>query len=162
MRKTAKMLVHLRLVVIAALTLPCLLTAVLFATPASASDPGPHYNTNAYATGCAGGAAHYKVAATAPVTLNGTQAGYIQIWFSSTCGTNWGRVVAQPPAGVTVDPQSMGSFTVRTSDNISTNDTFPLGDGSIISGQVYAPTVTACAYGYFNTNRGFFEGEACA
>ena len=156
------MMGRLRPVMIAALTLPCMSAAVLFATPASASDPGPHYDTNAYTTGCAGGSAQYKVAATAPVTLNGTQAGYIQIWYSSTCGTNWGRVVAQPPAGVTVISQSMGSFTVRTSDSVSTNNTFPLGDGSIISGQVYAPTVRACAYGYFNTNRGFFEGEACA
>jgi hypothetical protein len=151
-----------RLAVVTALALPL---GLLLAAPASAGT-GPYYNTDAYGTGCAGGGASWYVAATTPITNNaGVRGGYVQLWYSSTCGTNWSRVVAQPPSGVTVDAGSLGTFTDRQAgkDGVeeSTSTIFPFGDGSNYSGQVYSPNNVSCAHGYYNSNGGFFQGEVC-
>ncbi len=49
--------------------------------------------TDPYTTGCAGSAASYGVVDSVPVLWQGVNFGWVQLWFSRTCGTNWARYV---------------------------------------------------------------------
>lgn len=47
-----------------------------------------------YATRCAGSGASYRVVASVPVVnIFDARVGYLQLWYSDTCGTNWSRYV---------------------------------------------------------------------
>lgn len=47
--------------------------------------------TDPYTTGCAGQDASYWVVDSVPVLWQGQNAGWVQLWWSQTCGTNWAR-----------------------------------------------------------------------
>lgn len=150
-----------------AITVPlAVLFGLLAAGPAYAATNGPYFDSNAYGTGCAGSGSWY-VAASSPLTNNqGVRGGYVQLWYSNNCGTNWGRLVVQAPSGATVYSQSAGSETHRYGGNnltdVWTSNLYFLGDGTTISGQVYAPQNYACAYADYNSSAGYFSGSACA
>src|SRR5436305_10452608 len=48
-------------------------------------------HTDPYKTNCAGPGASYYVVASAPIIIlyNKRRVGYVQLWYSNTCGTNW-------------------------------------------------------------------------
>lgn len=58
----------------------------------SATCSQTHCNgTNPYTTGCAGTGASYWVVDSVPLSYQGINHGWIQLWYSGTCGTNWAR-----------------------------------------------------------------------
>lgn len=109
-------------------------------------------HTDPFATGCAGPGASYGVVATIPVRDGaGSPGGYVQLWYSSTCGTNWARVVPQTSC-YEVQEQ------VVTADGRSDLFTFPACEPSW-SNQLYAPTVQASAKGSVFTDSGNYFGQ---
>lgn len=53
-------------------------------------------NRNAYTTGCAGSGASWRVIDMRYINhyATGARLGYVQLWWSDTCQTNWSRVVS--------------------------------------------------------------------
>ena len=59
-----------------------------------ASCSGSHCNgADPYSSGCAGNGTSYWVVDSVPVTWQGVNYGWAQLWYSATCGTNWARYV---------------------------------------------------------------------
>ncbi len=57
-----------------------------------ASCSGSHCNgADAYSSGCAGNNTSYWVVDSVPVTWQRVNYGWVQLWYSGTCGTNWAR-----------------------------------------------------------------------
>lgn len=116
--------------------------------------------TNPYATFCAGQSwDQWRVLASTPVKADdGGSAiiGYVQLWRSTTCATNWARLVIQAPhawSWVTVVLQN-GTTTAIDPDTS--------GASALLSPQLYAPTVQACAHGtvaVFATKEKRFDGS---
>jgi hypothetical protein len=97
-----------------------------------------------YATGCAGPGTSYGVVASTPIYKGSTnvQAGYIQLWYSSTCDTNWARIVVYNDGLNDIFYVKSG---VYTKDGRS--DTYDKYAGTSWTSQLYAPTVQARACG---------------
>jgi hypothetical protein len=119
---------------------------VLSAAPAFAATCGGTGcdHTDPYTSGCAGPGASYYVVATTPIYKGSTkvQAGYVQLWYSSTCGTNWARTVVFNDGLNDVFYVKTG---VATTDGRSdVYDQFP---GTSWTNQLYAPAVKAQACG---------------
>lgn len=99
-------------------------------------------NTDPYDTDCANGS---YVANSVPVAYgDGSDAGYIQNWYSPHCGTNWARFDdTSGESGLGTVETCLGTvFDHCTADYSST--VFPSW-----SDQLYAPTTQATAYGWF-------------
>ena len=89
-----------------------------------------------YATGCAGqNWDSWKVVTSDPVRDNSTgeQVGWVQLWWSETCQTNWGRVV--PLVGFNWASEWTG---------LSNKQMTPLSNIHPLSPQLYAPVLLAC------------------
>lgn len=62
------------------------------ASPACAGDGCDGFDP--YATRCAGSGASYRVVDSVPAEdIFAARVGYLQLWYSDTCGTNWSRYV---------------------------------------------------------------------
>lgn len=106
-----------------------------------------------FATNCAGPDADYYVVATANVVDSaGSVAGYVQLWWSATCQTNWARIVP------TTYPDTFAvEAKVTTADGRS--DDFKFDENSAAwTNQLYAPTVQAQAWGSIATDHGDYFG----
>lgn len=67
---------------------------VLTHQPAAPTCAGTGCNDlDPYTTGCAGSGASYWVVDAVPVSWQGVSYGWLQLWYSGTCGTNWARYV---------------------------------------------------------------------
>lgn len=121
-------------------------SAILFATPSFAATCGGTGcdHTDPYATGCAGSGASYYVVASTPIYKGSTnvQAGYIQLWYSGTCGTNWARIVVYDDGLNDIFYVKSGVYTADDRSDIY--DQYP---GTSWTNQLYAPTVRAKACG---------------
>lgn len=126
------------LFVISTLTATFLPTSVALAAPGctgtgcNGKDP--------YVMKCAGSGASYGVVATAKIYNPVTKAelGYVQLWWSYTCKTNWARTVSWVPS-------SLVDAYVWTASTMYGNTTY--GQSVAISPMIYAPTTKAQAYG---------------
>ena len=116
-----------------------------------------------YLTGCAGNGASYGVILSANVTdSHGNYGGYVQLWWSKTCQTNWTRVVGQGNGMnelrvdlYTQDGRSQIDL-CRVGIECPTINGFPYD----ITGQLYAPTVSANGFGYvFGVDN--YSGKVC-
>lgn len=119
---------------------------VIFTTPsfaATCSGTGCDH-TDPYATVCAGSGASYYVVASTPIYKGSTnvQAGYIQLWYSNTCGTNWARIVVYDDGLNDVYYVKSGVYTADGRSDIY--DKYP---GTSWTNQLYASTVSARACG---------------
>ncbi|HLG61959.1 MAG TPA: DUF2690 domain-containing protein [Ktedonosporobacter sp.] len=66
---------------------------IFTAIPSQAAHAQVPDGSDPYADGCAGGNANYYVVETSNIYNGGQFLGYVQLWYSGTCNTNWGRVV---------------------------------------------------------------------
>lgn len=105
-----------------------------------------------YDSGCAGGTASYYVAAMAYLP-NGV--GYVQLWWSNTCQTNWARTVPSACyANAFAQITRLSDNMVKSSINRSCGETHTV--------QLYSPG-TACAYGSVAVSEGIlYEKQVCA
>ncbi len=69
--------------------------------------------------------------------------GYVQLWWSQTCQTNWARVVAFAPA------QPGGAQVILQHGPAGTRNWY-LNDGSMVSAQLSAPVALADADGHID------------
>jgi hypothetical protein len=79
-----------------AILLSFLFVAVILAGPLKTAHalPAVANGSDPYADGCAGGHASWYVVESASIYDDvGSQVGYVQLWYSATCATNWTRVV---------------------------------------------------------------------
>jgi hypothetical protein len=67
--------------------------------------------------------------------------GYIQLWWSKNCQSNWARLVISVSGSWSIQPQV---FT-QTGGNAYKN--YDGGPGAYVSPMLYAPGVNACTYG---------------
>jgi hypothetical protein len=120
--------------------------AAITAAPALAATCGGHGcdHTDPYATGCAGSGASYYVVASTPIYKGSTnvQAGYVQLWYSNTCGTNWARIVVYNDGLNDIYYVKSGVYTADSRQDVY--DQYP---GTSWTNQLYAPTVKAQACG---------------
>lgn len=101
-------------------------------------------NTDPFATGC-GNSGAYEVAGV-PIYKGSTSvvAGYAQLWYSSTCGTNWTEVVVNND-GLNDIFYEYGQLNIADGRSLSYGYN---GYGTPLwTNQEYAPTVTAQACG---------------
>lgn len=123
---------------------PAAFAATCKGTGCNGSDP--------YSTGCAGTGASYYVAATTPLIKDSTGVrsnsyGYIQLWWSNTCSTNWTRMV------VNVSGATGGEVVVSTSNGDCPSE-ISGAKGVYLSCQLYAPGIPAAAGGFLYSNSG--------
>lgn len=117
------------------------LTPTCSGTGCDGSDP--------YATGCAGPLASYYVAASVPLNDSSGNAnwsyGYVQIWWSITCQTNWGRIVVSNGTPSQMWIQLQGNY----QPSVCGQGQSPACNGqtSLVSPQYYLPSTTASAFG---------------
>lgn len=92
--------------------------------------------TNPYSTDCAGQSwdSWWVVLSSYLRDSHGTIGGYVQLWWSATCQTNWTRVVSYHT------PYELEAL-IRLQLGFGNNS------NATISEQFYAPTTLACAYG---------------
>src|SRR6266851_5327209 len=122
------------------------------ATPQSAhvalaSCSGSHCNnSDSYSTGCAGNGVSYRVVDSVPVTWKGVNYGSDQLWYSSTCRTNWARYVCSSSCrAVTL------TLMVCNANGSHTEVQGPIWlDATGRTKQQYLPTTKASAYLMFN------------
>jgi hypothetical protein len=129
---------------------PAALAATCSGTGCDASDP--------YSTGCAGSGASYYVAETTPLIKESTGVasnsyGYIQLWWSNTCDTNWTRMV------VNVSGAASGLEEVFLDRNNSAGSHYCISlssgsNGAYISCQIYAAGIPAASYGDLESSNG--------
>jgi hypothetical protein len=129
---------------------PAAFAATCSGTGCDAKDP--------YTTGCAGSGASYYVAETTPLISVATGVasnsyGYIQLWWSNTCHTNWTRMVVNVSGAasgyedvVLDNPNSAG---VSYYDNH-----FGGAKGAYLTAQIYAPGIPAASDGYLYSSSG--------
>jgi hypothetical protein len=108
------------------------------------------YNGNdAYAMGCAGGNARYGVVAMKYLYYKGYSVGYVQLWYSWTCGTNWSRLVITDDVYREIHVGSVSTKVVRQSTPNKTYETSydSFHGRELRSGMVYSPRTLshACA-----------------
>jgi len=90
----------------------------------------------------------------------GNSGGYIQLWYSNTCGTNWTRVVTQVGGttfmSATLTPQGGSPHSLVCFVPGCT----AIGGGNfqMLSGQYYLPTTFARSSGSFNTASDVYNG----
>jgi hypothetical protein len=104
-------------------------------------------DTNPYSNGCAGPGASYYVAETTPLINSSTGVasnsyGYIQLWWSNTCHTNWTRMV------VNVSGAAFGREDVWIDHYNSAYDRYYKNDlggaeGAYLTPQIYALGIPA-------------------
>jgi hypothetical protein len=101
---------------------------------------------------CAGSGASYGVVATKEIYDLYTHAdlGYIQLWWSYTCKTNWARTVAWH-----TDSDS-GVFATVISGN-TTYESWAYGATEVHSTMVYAPTTLSQAHGEIDNGNYFSD-----
>jgi hypothetical protein len=100
---------------------------------------------NPYSTNCAGQAwDSWWVAESALVKqdTNSSTAGYVQLWYSSTCQTNWARLVIQ-----TVHAWSWVDVMLTDGSIASASD--ETGASTLIGPELFAPVLLACVHGTF-------------
>lgn len=89
-------------------------------------------NQNPYVTFCAGQSwDSWWVVTSSNIYYKGAYTGYLQLWYSQTCGTNWGRVVPQVP------------YSAPAVNTILSNGTATFYVTGTIGNQLYAPTLPA-------------------
>ena len=105
---------------------------------------------DAYATGCAGGNASWRVVDSVPVAnWSRTRIGWLQLWWSDTCGTNWARFVCTVTASACPfisdlelmeenPPGSQSGYGVQYVRDVSSID--------VRTKQQYLPTIRAQAH----------------
>lgn len=80
-------------------------------------------NTDPYTHGCAGGSARWEVLLSDNIVDNwGHIVGYLQLWYSNTCDTNWARSVAYSPGYVISTDLLENKFSVQV-ESIECPDT---------------------------------------
>lgn len=132
-----------------AVTAPAALAATCSGTGCDGTDP--------YSTGCAGGSASYWVVETTPLIEDSTGVGnnsygYVQLWWSQTCQTNWTRMVVNVsgvPAGM--EEVILGTTNSR-GDYMEGPETFSGAAGAHLSKQIYAGSILAASSGSLWTN----------
>ncbi len=111
-----------------------------------------------YSSGCAGSGASYYVAETAPLINASTGVasnsyGYIQLWWSNTCHTNWARMVVNV-SGATLGLEDV----VLKSPNSAGLYHYPIqfngSEGTYLTPQIYAAGIPAEAEGSLYKNLG--------
>lgn len=123
------------------------------ALPAQAASVGScaaspsHANCDEVLPGGACTTGTYYVVDTAPLTDFSTgkssySYGYLQLWWSNNCQTNWSRLVINVSGSWSVTP------VVRTqSGGLESKDYENASPGAYVSPMLYARGVNACAYG---------------
>jgi hypothetical protein len=78
-----------------------------------------------YSVGCAGGSAQWKVLLSAYIRNgSGTIQGYVQLWYSTTCDTNWARVYNYTSSNEYTEV-SVGDYPSPTLDDFPCTDRLP-------------------------------------
>ncbi len=121
---------------------------------------GTHCNgLNPYATNCIGQSwDRVWVVKSALIKNNqGRQLGYVELWYSATCQTNWAKTVAQVPyvqiaANLRIQGDSADHYVVTTSPD----------QYVVISPQMYAPVALAGATGWIWSSVSAPAASACA
>jgi Protein of unknown function (DUF2690) len=136
----------------AALTLGCgaLVTSATSAFAATCSGTGCD-GTDPYGTGCAGTGASYWVVETAPLIKDSTGVasdtyGYVQLWWSQTCGTNWTRMVVNASGAST----GFEDVLLDRNNGVGVSGYTAQDNGSVgahLTHQVYAGSILAESYG---------------
>jgi hypothetical protein len=111
-----------------------------------AASPG-HANCDGVLPGGACTTGTYYVVDTAPLSRNGQSSnsyGYIQLWWSKNCQTNWARLVVGLSGSWTAQPYVQ---TQTGSPGDAWKDYFNVGPGAYVSPMLYAPGVKSCADG---------------
>jgi len=106
----------------------------------------PYDRTDPVQTGCANNA--YTVGSNNLFTPSGQLVGRVELRYSTTCHTNWARVISY------VGSRQLLTFSVRVFDGVSTwgygGDPGPFTGTSAYSDQLYGYNTTVCAYGAIN------------
>jgi hypothetical protein len=118
--------------------------AMVLATPSSAS-AAPYDGTDPDATGCSADAitakSHY-------IDYNGRRYGQIQLRYSPTCKTAWGRIVSMLPTGCVPGDKNCGDAIIhRNSDGREYRCVIPSGARQCYTRQVNDNGVTSYAEG---------------
>ena len=116
---------------------------------------GSHCNgSDPYSTGCAGNSASYWVVDSVPVTFKGVSYGWLQLWWSQTCRTNWARYACSTSC-------RMLSLTLMicNADGSQTTVQAPISlHATGITKQQYLPTTRATAYILFQVSGTTYSG----
>jgi hypothetical protein len=104
----------------------------------------------------------YYVVDTAPLINSAGESsnsyGYVQLWWSKTCQTNWSRLVINV-SGLWFENPAVHRQTGSPADE---GAVWEGGPGAYLSPMVYAPDTKACAYGGVETTSGVLEYHADA
>lgn len=109
---------------------------------------------DAYRTSCAGSGASYWVVDSVPVNWQGVNAGWVQLWYSGPCGTNWARSACSSVCRAV-------SLTLFVCDSAGLSDAVqgPLSlSGTGRTNQEYLPATKAAASVLFNVGGRVFSG----
>ena len=117
-------------------------------TSACAAHPSAANCDGAFATAEAGDpctSGTYYVVASAPLTGSNSGSsysnGYVQLWWSQTCQSNWTRIVVEPAGTWLIEP----TVYVSSGSPSSESAQWTGGPGAYISPMIYAPTAEACS-----------------
>lgn len=118
-----------------------------------------------YATGCAGAGASYRVIDMRYVYNEYRSiVGYVQLWWSDTCKTNWARAVRTVSYGTTYYTHAhifRDNNWNRVIDNTDTRyDTWVRGATAVYTRMVYAPVLLAQACGGLDTDA-VYDYQSC-
>jgi len=151
-KKTAFRSLLNSLVILSVLVVTFLLPSSALAAPACSGN-GCNYQ-DPYAMRCAGSGASYGVVATKNIYDAGTNRylGYVQLWWSYTCKTNWSRTVA------TVSNSSIETYVI--SGNNSDWEHNWNGGNELHSMMFYAPTTKSQACGAISGD-GYSSNDVC-
>lgn len=99
--------------------------------------------TDPYSTRCAGTGASYWVVDSVPLSSQGMNHGWIQLWYSGTCGTNW----AQYACASSCEPATLFLMVCKKDGSVYSVQGPAILDHSGQTGQQYLPTTPAQATG---------------
>ena len=113
---------------------------------------------NPYSYGCAGPGASYYVAETTPLIDASTGVasnsyGYIQLWWSNTCSTNWTRMVVNV-SGATLGLEDVVLKNANSAGQTHYQSKFSGAEGTYLTSQIYAAGIPAEAEGSLYQNLG--------
>lgn len=113
---------------------------------------------NPYTSGCAGSGASYYVAETTPLIKDSTGVasnsyGYIQLWWSNTCGTNWTRMVINV-SGAASAIEDLILERYNSAGDGGYVDQFNGAKGAYLTPQVYAVGIPGRSDGYLYNSSG--------
>jgi hypothetical protein len=118
------------------------------ASDSSCAASPSHANCDGVQPGGACTTGTYYVVDTAPLTNDSGQSsnsyGYIQLWWSKNCQSNWARLVINLSGKWIAQPYVE---TQTGSPGYAYNDYYNVGPGAYLSPMLYAPGVKACADG---------------